>query len=119
MRSMTYKDLLVVLGSESSARERIEIAAVLAERFAAHLVGLYALPIPEAPQHFGQYDPTLLNPFFEELRARAREAADQTKAMFEHVASVRGVSAEWREAPEGSEADPALHALYADLTILG
>jgi nucleotide-binding universal stress UspA family protein len=29
------------------------------------------------------------------------------------------VSAEWREIPAGPEADPALHARYADLAILG
>lgn len=116
---MNYKDLLVVLDSDASARPRIEIAAALAERFAAHLVGLYTLPIPEAPRHFGYYDPALLNPFFEELRARAREAADKTKEMFEHTTGLRGVSAEWREIPDGADADPALHARYADLAILG
>ena len=116
---MSYKDLLVGLDSDTSARERIEIAAALAERFAAHLVGLYPLPMPEAPQHFGYYDPALLNPFFEELRARARDAADKTREVFEHIASLHGVSAEWREIPEGADADPAVHARYADLAILG
>jgi nucleotide-binding universal stress UspA family protein len=116
---MSYKDLLVVLDTDASARERIEIAAALAERFAAHLVGLYSLPMPEAPRHFGYFDPALLNPFFEELRARARDAADETRNVFERIASLRGVSAEWREIPEGADADPALHAHYADLTILG
>src|ERR1700757_598888 len=115
---MSYRDLLVVLDTDASARVRIEIAAALAERFAAYLVGLYPLPMPEAPRHFGYYDPALLNPFFEELRARARDAADKTRQAFEEVASRRGVSAEWREIPEG-DADPALHARYADLTILG
>jgi nucleotide-binding universal stress UspA family protein len=116
---MSYKDLLVGLDSGASARERIEIAAALAERFAAHLVGLYPLPMPEAPRHFGYYDPALLNPFFEELRARARDAADKTREVFEHIASLHGVSAEWREIPEGADADPAVHARYADLAILG
>ncbi|MBV9373567.1 MAG: universal stress protein [Alphaproteobacteria bacterium] len=116
---MSYKDLLVVLDSAASARARIEIAAALAERFAAHLVGLYPLPMPEAPQHFGYYDPALLSPFFDELRARARDAADKTREVFEHIAGRRGVSAEWREIAEGADADPALHARYADLTILG
>jgi nucleotide-binding universal stress UspA family protein len=116
---MSYRDLLVVLDTDPSARVRIEIAAALADRFAAHLVGLYPLPMPEAPRHFGYYDPALLNPFFEELRARARDAADKTRQTFEHIASRRGVSAEWREIPEGADADPALHARYADLTILG
>jgi nucleotide-binding universal stress UspA family protein len=116
---MSYKDLLVVLDTDASARERIEIAAALAERFAAHLVGLYSLPMPQAPRHFGYFDPALLNPFFEELRARARDAADKTRRVFERIASLRGVSAEWREIPGGADADPALHARYADLTILG
>lgn len=116
---MSYKNLLVVLDSDASARERIEIAAALAERFSAHLVGLYPLPMPEAPRHFGYYDPALLNPFFEELRARARDAADKTREVFEHIASLHGVSAEWREIPEGADADPAVHARYADLAILG
>jgi nucleotide-binding universal stress UspA family protein len=116
---MSYKDLLVVLDSEAPARGRIELAAALAERFAAHLVGLYPVPTPEAPRHFGYYDPALLDPFFEELRARAHEATNKTKETFEHVTGLRGISAEWREFPEGPEGDPALHARYADLAILG
>ena len=116
---MSYKDLLVVLDSDPRTPGRIEIAAALAERFAAHLAGLYPLPVPEAPRHFGYYDPALLNPFFEEWRARAREAADKTREMFEHAAGLHGVSAEWREVPEGPDADPVVHARYADLTILG
>jgi nucleotide-binding universal stress UspA family protein len=116
---MSYKDLLVVLDSEAPARRRIDLAAALAERFGAHLVGLYPLPIPEAPRHFGYYDPALLDPFFAELRERARETADKLREVFEHVTSLRGLSAEWRVIAEGPEADPALHARYVDLTILG
>src|SRR6516225_2614489 len=116
---MSYKDLLVVLDSEAPARRRIDLAAALAERFEAHLVGLYPLPIPEAPRHFGYYDPALLDPFFGELRGRARETADKLREVFEHVTSLRSLSAEWRVIAEGPEADPALHARYVDLTILG
>ena len=116
---MSYKDLLVVLDSEAPARRRIDIAAALAERFDAHLVGLYPLPIPEVPRHFGYYDPALLDPFFGELRGRARETADKLREVFEHVTSLRSLSAEWRVIAEGPEADPALHARYVDLTILG
>ena len=50
---MSYKDLLVVLDSETASRGRMNLAAALAERFAAHLVGLYPLPVPEVPRHFG------------------------------------------------------------------
>jgi nucleotide-binding universal stress UspA family protein len=116
---MSYKDLLVALDSETPARGRIDLAAALAERFAAHLVGLYPLPTPRPPRHLGYYDPALLDPFFVDLRARSRAAADQMREAFEHAAGLRGISAEWREISEGPEADPALHARYADLAILG
>jgi len=116
---MSYKDLLVVLDSEPASRGRIDLAAALAERFAAHLVGLYPLPIPEAPSHFGYYDPTLLDPFFRELREKSQEVCGKEREAFEHAASLRGLSAEWRVVDAWAESDPALHARYADLTILG
>jgi nucleotide-binding universal stress UspA family protein len=116
---MSYKDLLVVLDSEASARERIDLAAALAERFAAHLVALHPLPIPQAPRHLGYFDPTLLNPFFAEMRERAQDAAGKLREQFEHATRLRGVAAEWRMVPEGPEADAALHARYADMVILG
>jgi nucleotide-binding universal stress UspA family protein len=116
---MSYKDLLVVLDSDKASRGRMELAAALAERYAAHLVGLYPLPIPEAPRHFGYYDPALLDPFFRELREKAREVCDKEREAFEHAASLRALSAEWRVAEAGAESDPALHARYVDLTILG
>src|SRR5262249_12845677 len=73
----------------------------------------------ERPQELGYYEPALLYPFFRDLQERARETADKVRELFEHVSSLRGLSAEWRLIPEGLEADPALHARYADLTILG
>jgi nucleotide-binding universal stress UspA family protein len=116
---MGYKDLVVVLDSAPPARGRIDLAAALAERFAAHLVGLYPLPIPERPRELGYYDPALLDPLYENLRERARAAAETTRQHFEHVVDLRAISAEWRLLPEGPEADPAVHARYADLTIVG
>ena len=116
---MSYKDLLVVLDSETASRGRMNLAAALAERFAAHLVGLYPLPVPEPPRHFGYYDPALLDPFFRELREKSQEVSDREREAFEHAASLRGLSAEWRAVDTGAESDPALHARYVDLTILG
>src|SRR5215475_1295474 len=98
---MSYKDLLVVLDSETASRERMGVAATLAERFAAHLIGLYPLPLPEAPRHFGYYDPSLLDPFFRELREKSRELSDKEREAFEHAASLRGLSAEWRAVEVG------------------
>jgi nucleotide-binding universal stress UspA family protein len=116
---MSYKDLLVVLDSEPTARERIELAAALAERFSAHLVGLYPLPTPQVPRHLGYYDPALLDPFFAELREKARAAAANVREVFDRATGLHRVSAEWREVPDDPDADPALYARYADLAILG
>jgi nucleotide-binding universal stress UspA family protein len=116
---VSYKDLLVVLDSEATANERIELSSALAERFSSHLAALYPLPMPEAPRHLGYYDPALLDPFFAELREKARNAAVKVRETFDHAAGLRGLSTEWREIPEGPDADPALHARYADLAILG
>jgi nucleotide-binding universal stress UspA family protein len=116
---VSYKDLLVVLDAEPAARERTDLAAALSERFSAHLIGLFPLPMPQTPRHLGYYDPALLDPFFAQLRDRARSAAAKVRESFERAAGLRGLSAEWREIQDGPDADPALHARYADLTILG
>lgn len=71
---------------DAAARERIAFAVALAERFSAHLIGLYPLPTPEAPWHLGYYDPTLLDPFYAELRERARSAAVKLREAFDLVA---------------------------------
>src|SRR6201993_3903731 len=116
---MSYKDMLVVLDSDVASRRRIDLAAGLAERFSAHLVGLYPLPVPEVPHHLSYSDPAVLDPFFMDLRQQAQAVSDTEREAFEHAASLRGLSAEWRVIAEGREADAALHARYVDLTILG
>ena len=108
-----------MLGSDAAVRGRIDLAVNLAERFAAHLVGLYPLPVPVPPSHLGYYDPALLDPFFRELREKAQEEAEKQRQAFEQAARQRGLTPEWRMVDEGLEADPALHARYADLTIVG
>jgi nucleotide-binding universal stress UspA family protein len=116
---MSYKDLLVVLDAAADARGRIELAAALAERFAAHLVGLYPIPSPELPRRAGYADLAALEPVYHEWRVRALEQAEEMRETFEHAAGQREGVTEWRDVAEGWEADPALHARYADLAILG
>jgi nucleotide-binding universal stress UspA family protein len=115
---MSYRDMLVVLDPMADALGRAELAAMLAERFAAHLVGLYPVPRPELTSPAANFDMALLEPIYREWRATALARAEACRQAFEHAAGLRGVSAEWRTAAEG-DADPALHARYADLAILG
>jgi nucleotide-binding universal stress UspA family protein len=44
---MGYKDLLVTLDPSDHGRERLEVAARLAGRFRAHMVGYYVAPVEE------------------------------------------------------------------------
>ncbi len=85
---------MVVLDAEATARKRIDFGSALAVRFSAHLIGLYTFPTPEAPGHFDYYDPTLLDPFFLELRERASGAAVRMREAFDHATGIRGLSAE-------------------------
>jgi nucleotide-binding universal stress UspA family protein len=116
---MSYKDLLVVLDRAADAGERIAVAAMLAERSGAHLVGLYPVPDPAFPARAGYLDLALIESAYQEFRLRATADADAMRETFENAARARGLSFEWRAAGENWDGDPALHARYADLTVLG
>jgi nucleotide-binding universal stress UspA family protein len=108
-----------VLDPAADASGRAELAAALAERFAAHLVGLYPVPKPELATSGANFDAAILEPLYREWRETALGQAEVCRQAFEHSAALRGLSAEWRGASDGGDADPVLHARYADLTILG
>jgi hypothetical protein len=112
-RSVSYKDLLLVLDAEANARERIDFACTPPSDF-LRISSACTHCRRRKPRHFGYYDLTLLDPFFVELRERARSAAVKMREAFDHAAAIRGPSAERRQIPEGPDADPALHARYAD-----
>jgi nucleotide-binding universal stress UspA family protein len=116
---MSYKDLLVVLDAEPATPGRVALAAGFAERFGAHLIGLYPVPVYATPREFGYFDPALLDPLYRELRQQAAEQAEKARHTFEETARRRGISAEWRAVSSGPEGDPAMHARYVDLAIVG
>jgi nucleotide-binding universal stress UspA family protein len=116
---MSYKDLLVILDAAPDTPGRIELAVGLAARFAAHLVGLYPVPSPELPRAAGYADLAALEPIYRDWRERALAQAEETRTAFEAAAQQHGVAVEWRAPGDGDDADPALHARYADLAILG
>lgn len=95
---MAYKDLLVIVDDDPRTRERVSHAADLAERFGAHLAGLYVslISAPDALQR----------------TAAARQ-------LFEDGIGERGVSAEWRAATGFPVDVAAVQARYADLIVLG
>jgi len=117
---MTYKTLLVVLDENARSHERLAMAATLAERYEAHLVGLYAA-VGREQGRFDQFnaDAPLFRPIYEDIETRIREQAEAMRATFEDVVDRRSLSAEWRTA-SGHPADQVVrHGRYADLIILG
>jgi nucleotide-binding universal stress UspA family protein len=119
---MGFKDILVALDTARPARGRVELAARLAERFDAHLIGLHtALPAdpPHRRGYFDYFDASLLGPLYRDLAEKTRTEAETTRHLFEEIASRHGLSAEWRSAAGLPSATTALHGRYVDLIVLG
>jgi nucleotide-binding universal stress UspA family protein len=113
---MSYKDILVHVDNTHHCAARLALAGHLAAARQAHLIALNVRTSLEVPQYItaqfgGEIDAI-------RLRYEA-EAARQAKAMVEALDFGPGVGTEWRDV-EGALADSiALHARYADLTVIG
>jgi nucleotide-binding universal stress UspA family protein len=120
--AMGFKDVVLALDTAAPARARIELAAALAQRCDAHLVGLHtALAAGSARSHgyFEVFDRSILEPLYREFGERMQAEADQTRQLFEAIAGRMGVSAEWRLGLGYPSQTAALHGRYADLIVLG
>lgn len=119
---MAFKDILVSLDTTPAARLRLDLAADLARRFDAHLVGLHTtLAVGAAQDHgyFEVFDRSILEPLYRDFSGRMRAEAEQTRQMFADTTGRLGLSAEWRVALGYPSQTTALHGRYADLIVLG
>jgi nucleotide-binding universal stress UspA family protein len=118
---MGFKDILVTVDTVPTAGVRLELAANLAERFKAHLIGLQTSISPDAPQTRGyfEYFNQSLDAFREEFVERMRAEAAAARALFEEIAARHSVSAEWRQASGDPSHAAALHGRYVDLIVVG
>lgn len=114
---MTYKTILVHCDAGKAAAARIELAATLAEHHQAHLVGLHARPRFEPP--FYEAGPYAVNLMLREHQAALEESEAASKQAFAVATKGRRVSSEWRSADGSADDLLAVHARYADLTIVG
>jgi nucleotide-binding universal stress UspA family protein len=113
---MTYKTIVVHLDAGHRRSERLALAAMLAARFDAHLVGLFALaPLP-IPFSFAGNAGSLI-----EIEARWRdEAVADARREFDKAARAHGVrGVEWRDTQVEPLRAMLLSARYADLVVLG
>jgi nucleotide-binding universal stress UspA family protein len=119
---MALKDILVHLDATPRSETRLAVAARLATRNGAHLVGLHVIDIPSVSYFYGAAMPFVpANPedLVERMRAQATAAAAPVEASFQNCLRRNGLQGEWRLVEGDPAASVALHARYADLTVVG
>lgn len=118
---MTFKDLLVHLDGSESSVPRLELAVALAERHGAQITGLYTLDLIPilATITKGYPDQLRYLESYAQLRKDALDRAGRLEARFREHLRREGITGEWRFLESLPAETAALHARYADLTILG
>ena len=71
-----------MLDADPPSRDRIVVAVALAERFGAHLVGLYVTPAAEPPGRLDYFssDLPLLGPLYRDIEEQNRAQARNRRA---------------------------------------
>lgn len=114
---MTYKTILLHVNDERRVAGLVDVAAHLATRFEAHLIGLYVMP-PVPTYGATAYGAAMINSGL----ATFREEAKRVKARFEAATRGRPFVTEWRleeSAQQGVAETIMEHGRAADLIIAG
>ena len=113
---MTYQDILLHVDDSESMPGRLGVAVELAERFDAHLTGVYVDPGLALPTLVDTpISPSLVDALEDEQRERRNRAEKQFK---DAVAQSR-LGTEWRLAQGELANTLSRHARYTDLVVLG
>lgn len=117
---MRLKDILVHLDTTEQGKLRLRLAADLARRHEAHLTGLFTLdimmPIIAAPEAGGA---AVLADLLQSMRQDGLAEAAGVEAAFHERLRLDGLAGEWRLVEGMAPEQLALHARYADLSVLG
>jgi nucleotide-binding universal stress UspA family protein len=119
---MALKDILVHLDATPRSMERLEVAARLAVKHGAHLSAIHVIDIPSANYFYGAampFVPTNPEEIVGRMRADATEAAAPIETAFRDCANRNALQGEWRLVEGAPATMVALHARYADLTVVG
>lgn len=114
---MTYKTILVHVDTDRRCPVRLEIAARLARRFDAHLVGLHAVSAFRLPAYAVAEAGTAI---LEAQKSATRALAAASEMLFAQAIKSAGIaSSEWRVSERDAVDAAVLHARYADMVVLG
>jgi nucleotide-binding universal stress UspA family protein len=118
-----FKDILVHLDDGPRSATHLKVAVDLARRHAAHLTGIFVIDIPGSDLFYGAGMPYAggggLSDMVASLRADAAARAAVAERTFREALRLQGLEGEWRAVDGDTVEVLALHARYADLTILG
>jgi nucleotide-binding universal stress UspA family protein len=116
---MALKDILVHLDGTPASSARLDIAADLAARHGAHIIGLFVAEIALPPGIIGDPGGGVAMMLLDQMRETLLADGATVRAAFEARVRRDGLSGEWRMVEGlGTEIVP-LHARYADLAVLG
>jgi nucleotide-binding universal stress UspA family protein len=120
---MTFKDILVHLDEGTPSATRLKVAIDLAKRHTAHLTGVFVIDIPGSDMFYGTgmlyAGGAGMNEMLTSFRTEAAARAELSGQAFREALRREGLEGEWRVVEGDTEDLLALHARYADLTILG
>jgi nucleotide-binding universal stress UspA family protein len=119
---MAFKDILVQLDNGPRSEVRLALAARLAQRSGGHLTGVYVVDIPSVEFFYGAAMPlgsSGAEQFVDQMRADALAAAGPVETGFRELLRREALEGEWRLVEGDRPTAVALHARYADLTVLG
>lgn len=118
-----FKDILVHLDDGPRSSTRLKVAVDLARRYGAHLTGIFILDIPSSDLFYGAGMPYAggggMSEMVNSLRADQAARADVIEQEFQAAVQLQGLENEWRLVEGDTVALLALHARYADLTVVG
>jgi len=116
------KDILVHLDEGPRSAMRLKVAVDLARRHEAHLTGIYVIDVPGSDLFYGAGIPFAggggMDAMVNALRSEASAHADEAGMLFKDALRTNGLQGEWRVVDGDTSALLALHARYADLTVL-
>jgi len=113
---MAIKDILVHVNANAGAGKRVSVACNLAERFEAHVTGLFV--IPEAYVPILAEGTFLPDDFWENQDKESNAQCAAGKQMFETATAKSGVANEWRQEQGPLSGTIVRHARYSDLVIV-
>ncbi|HEV2675366.1 MAG TPA: universal stress protein [Aliidongia sp.] len=116
---MSFKDLLVTVDGDSDDQSPLALAAWLAGRFQAHLVGLHPSSTAKASLYSANFGTELFDDAMRETFAVLERRAVDARTGLDTAARRNGIQAEWRVARGFPGPETVLNGRTADLVILG